>query len=144
MLNSSGGEIYIGILELDKYPNMDKLKYLSELNPVIYKNRIIVGIEKEIESYNNSIDEHIRHISSILRTRIAADVMQYILIELHTIKGKNIYRINVTKSEKEEGYYIDGTEFYVRENNETIPYNNEMTIAYLLKRIKSKSEYLSS
>lgn len=134
MLNSSGGEIYIGVLELSKYPNTKKIKYFSSMNPLVYKNRIIIGIEKEIEPYNNSSDDHIRHISTLLRNRIDSNIMQNITINIESIKGKDIYKIIVRSYDAEFGYYLDRTEFYVRENNETLLYDNTKTITYLIKR----------
>lgn len=112
MLNGTGGKIYLGILETDKFFKLRKnIKQLTN-----------IGIEPELELLKKNADEFTRYISQILRNRIKKDVMTFIKFKFDKIEGRKVIRYETKPHTSEFGVlvnYDNGNEkFWVRENNE--------------------------
>ncbi len=122
MLNSEGGEFILGVLEADRYNDKKMRAALNEIDAVRISNRVIIGIEPDINHFKINIDRYIQRISDNLRTRICKDVTSFINILPELIEGRTILRINISPYPDEAGVAVDDTNFYIRENNQTMKY----------------------
>jgi hypothetical protein len=137
MLNGEGGKIVIGILEESRFLLNTMQEWLKENNSVFLGNKIIVGIEKELEVTDKSIDDHILKIQTKIRNLISDDSIPFIKINSENVQDKNIYIINVKSFPKENGVWMkkdDKYVFYLRENNETVELKPQDAITYLNNR----------
>jgi predicted HTH transcriptional regulator len=119
MLNRNGGTIFVGILEGEKFDDNEYRK-LEALGAIRKQNRIFLGIAFELKAVGKTKDEHMRHIAQTLRSRISNDVTSFVSIDVTSAFGVELYRVTIQPYPYVEGVCLDGKEYFVRENNETL------------------------
>jgi len=130
MLNGNGGEIYLGVLEGDRYNNPKFKDNLDILGAIYIRDKIVLGVEPELKVMKKNVDQHILKISETMRNRIKNDVMQWVKIIPESFnKKRTIYCISiqpypdihgVTLKEKQKD---KAEKYYIRENNNTQEYS---------------------
>jgi len=139
MLNTTGGSLYIGILERDKFQKTQYEKNLKSIGSIFIKNRIIVGVEPELDKLNWNTDKHILHITDIFRGKIGKKFLSHINISQQTLKNRTIYQIDISPYHTENGVWLKTSEseiFYVRENNQTVKKSPQEAFEFLRMRNK--------
>ncbi len=141
MLNTTGGSLYIGILERDRFKKLQYEKNLKSIGSLFIKNRIIVGVEPELEKLNWNTDKHILHIADIFRAKIGNNFLSHINITQQSYKNRTIYQIDISPYHTENGVWLKTSEseiFYIRENNQTVKKSPQEAFEFL--RMRSKVE----
>lgn len=110
-LNSSGGSLFMGILEKRK----DFLQFKDKLDEKF--NKYIFGVEREFKK-NENYDVYIRRIEDTIRIRIDPNLPSLLKLQNFSLLGHLLLHIFIPKAKK--WYYLDNRKFYVREHNETI------------------------
>ena len=137
MLNANGGKIIIGILERDNFKKEQYVNRLKNIGSIFKDNKIIVGVEPEIDKHNWDIDKHILYINDIIRNRIGKRFLSHIIISNKIVMNRTIYEINISSYPAENGVWLktsEGELFYLRENNQTIKKSPSEAFEFLRMR----------
>ncbi|MFO8036086.1 MAG: ATP-binding protein [Anaerolineales bacterium] len=113
-LNTSGGTILIGILEMNKYEDVYQEK-LEEYP--LEENKIIFGIEHEYGK--DEWDGYHQKLANLIETRIDPEVLDYKLVEISKVSYEDfdICKIEVTPSDTRQ--YLNNKDFFKRRGNMT-------------------------
>lgn len=134
MANKDGGELYIGVLERERYDEEQDHYKLEKVGAVYKQNRIILGVEPELKEIDCNIDNHMLQMNNWFRSRLGEGVMPYIQVTPINIFGRHIYKIIIKQYTGNEGVYLDNEKFFLRENNETVPKTPKEAHKYLINR----------
>jgi DNA sulfur modification protein DndB len=113
-LNSKGGELVIGVLELSRFENVLEEK-LSDCP--VYADKIIFGLTNEYKK--DAWDGFQQRLLSWIETRIGADVIDAELVKItkEQFEDKEICRVTVSPADAKQ---FLGTRFFVRRGNKTV------------------------
>ncbi|MFH0775732.1 MAG: ATP-binding protein [bacterium] len=116
-LNSEGGKILIGVLEVQKYIDVlqDSDNLLRNLEKI--DNRIIFGIEHEYDA-QKGWDGFSLRLTNLVQNYISKEVSASIRIQKQQYMGVDLCLIEVPKGL--DWYYLDTSRFYVRRYGSTI------------------------
>lgn len=119
-LNSSGGNIFIGVLEKSKFPQ-EKIQLLKFTD---YKTYYLIGIENE----SSDQDKYELDIRNLISSHIAKDITNLIEITFPSLEGFIFCQIYI-KQTNQKWYYLDN-KFFVREGNRSILLEGEAADLY--------------
>jgi len=109
-LNSSGGNLILGVLEKRDDFMQFKNKFTDKFN------KLILGVEREYGK--DGYDGFIRKLEDISRSRIHENVPSLLQINKHKIDEHDLVHLIIPSGKN--WYYLDNDKFYVREHNQTI------------------------
>jgi DNA sulfur modification protein DndB len=113
-LNSKGGDLIIGILELKRYDDILEQK-LSDCQ--VADGKIIYGIDPEYS--RDEWDGYYQRLISDIENKISGDVLDSELVEIDKLEymGKDICHISVRPADSKQ---FLNNQFYVRRGNRTV------------------------
>ena len=115
-LNSQGGEVLVGVLEMPKFATVYEDK-LSDC-PVVGKN-IVIGIS--LEYGKDGWDGYLQRLKSWIETRIGSDILLEGLIKIRNLKFKGRELCHISVSPAETKQFLNNTNFYIRRFNSSEP-----------------------
>ncbi|MBT3751490.1 MAG: hypothetical protein HOG34_21115, partial [Bacteroidetes bacterium] len=127
-LNTSGGTLIVGALEVKKYEKDELLmaKITSGSN-LIHKEYILNGVDIELKSLKKDLDTHWRMIGDKIAKYIKADLTSFIEMKHYEYMKKTFYVFHINPHPNREGVFVQTPKkngvseqiFYVRDNNRT-------------------------
>lgn len=113
-LNTKGGDLLIGILELNRFEKVleDKLSDCPS-----YKSKIVFGVD--IEYKKDEWDGYLQRLISFIETRISPDVLDAELVNISKLShdGKDLCLVSVQPADAKQ--YLQN-KFYIRRGNKTV------------------------
>lgn len=116
-LNSSGGQIVIGIIEKKQF---EKVKQDKLIDLVDFDDFYIFGIDNEINKMGK--DGYELKIRDMIQKHIAKDLAGLIKIQFENFRGKDLAILEIAKGTG-RWYYLND-KFFVRDGNRTIELTN--------------------
>ena len=141
MLNASGGEIILGILEVSKF-NIDRINKLQEIGAEFIGDKILFGIGHELKSSEKDFDSIQLQMNSHFLTNFGHEVSPNIKTGIIEIHKKEFISIQVKESYTEGGVWITTpkgeVKFYLRENGSTLPKPPDTAVIYINNRLSTR------
>ena len=113
-LNTKGGDLLVGVLELARFEKIyeDKLSDCPS-----YKDKIVFGIENEYKK--DEWDGYLQRLISYIETRISPDVLDADLVTISKLShnSKDLCLISVQTADAKQ--YLQN-KFYIRRGNKTV------------------------
>jgi len=113
-LNTKGGDLLVGVLELARFEKVyeDKLSDCPS-----YKDKIVFGIENEYKK--DEWDGYLQRLISYIETRISPDVLDADLVKISKLShnGKDLCLVSVQTADAKQ--YLQN-KFYIRRGNKTV------------------------
>lgn len=111
-LNTQGGDVIMGLIEKQFYPEVER----DNLDFEPYNNFYILGIEEEFKASRNMTKE--KYQNDLIQVLDGSFGFKYpYKITFHTLKGRTLCRISVESTT--EDCYVDGKIFYGRRGAKT-------------------------
>ncbi len=114
LLNTYGGDVLVGVLELDKYQDIyeDKL-----LDCPLAEDKIILGIN--IEYGKDNWDGYQLRLIELIETRVDSDVLDTQLVKISKLEYDEYDLCLIEVSPSDTKKYLNQKDFYIRRGNKT-------------------------
>jgi len=115
---NSEGYLYIGIA--DSKEDAERIKDIYNIEPHNVSDRFIVGVDRECNVLNISIDEYVRSIVDYINNSdLSEHTKRHVLSQIDTILYKEMTIIRIKIPPQKELTYV-GDKIFVRQGNSTI------------------------
>lgn len=115
---NSEGYLYIGIADSRK--DAKRIKDIYKIEPYEINEKFIVGIERECQALDITIDEYLKKIVDYINNSDLSDhTKRHVLSQIDTILYKDLTVIRITIPPQKEPTYV-GDKMFIRQGNSTV------------------------